>query len=81
MFRASIVDRDLRHTTEMMFFWRYIPGDNLHHILNRQLSVLFTPAAGEEIGRQPTVVSLIHKVAENFMLRPPVPHNPMSSGV
>lgn len=48
VFRASTVDRHRPHANEMMFFWRYIPGDDLQDLMWR-LRVLVTPAASERI--------------------------------
>lgn len=50
-FRASAVDRDRCHASEMTFFWRCIPNDGLEDLMWR-ISVSGTPAASERVLRR-----------------------------
>lgn len=79
-FRASTVDRDPPHASEITFFRRYIPENYFQNLMSR-LRALVAPDASEWIVQKATVVVLIHQAGTKLELRPVVPHDPRSTSM
>lgn len=56
-FRASVVNRDRPHTTEMLFSWSYISEDDITELTQR-LSNIHTPEANQRVGGKSIVNSM-----------------------
>lgn len=73
--RASIVDRDRPHATEMIFSRRYIPRNKLANLVQR-FSVIFTPEVSERVDQRAIVTTHTNHIAEVLQSIPVVPRDP-----